>query len=299
MSLASTTVNTFLRRVVKSRQDPAAPVARVRGLADLFRRLFPSPPSSTRLEERVLGGRPATVVRAAGARADRAILYLHGGGYCSGSPAMYLDLAHRLSTASGVTVLLPDYRLAPEHPFPAAVDDALAAYRDALRDRPPSHLAIAGDSAGGGLTFATLVAARDAGLPMPAAAWAISPWTDLAYTGESHRRNRDADAFIRADLVGAAAGWYVGDAPRESPLASPLYAALHALPPMLVHVGSTEILLDDSRRIVARLREAGVETTLTIFDDLPHVFHVFAAYLPEARAAIVEGGRFLAARLGA
>lgn len=299
MSLNASLLRLFLRYAVKRFQDPDAPVADLRTMTDRLAFLFPSPPRDARVARTKLGSRDALVIDAAGADPDRAILYLHGGGYVTGTIEMYRDLAHRLSRAARARIYLVDYRLAPEHRFPAAVDDALDAYR-ALLDlgHPAARLAIAGDSAGGGLTFATLVSIRSAELPMPSGAWVMSPWTDLAYRGASLVTNRDADPMIRAEVIGSVAAWYLGTASPESPLASPLHAELHGLPATLVHVGSTEILLDDSTRIVERLRAHGGAAELRVFDDLPHVFHLFAPYVREARDAIDEAGRFLAGQMG-
>lgn len=299
MSLEATLLRLFLRYAVKRFQDPDAPVSDLRTMTERMSILFPTPPRDARVDRTTLGGREALVIDAKGADPDRAILYLHGGGYVTGTIGMYSDLAHRLSRASKARVYLVDYRLAPEHPFPAAVDDALAAYRDVLdRGHHPSRLAIAGDSAGGGLTFATLVSIRDAEVPMPSGAWVISPWTDLAYRGASLVTNKDRDPMIRAEVIGSVAGWYLDGASPDAPLASPLHAELHGLPPTLVHVGSTEILLDDSTRIVDRLRSHGATAELRVYEDLPHVFHLFAPYVREAREAIDHAGRFLAQQMG-
>jgi acetyl esterase/lipase len=229
----------------------------------------------------------------------RVLLYLHGGGYCMGSPNSHRDLTWRLTEASGARVVVPDYALAPEHPFPAALDQAMAVYKALLDDGiPPEHLAIGGDSAGGGLTFATLVAARDKGLPMPAAAVTLSPWTDLAGTGRSMVTNAKADAMIRADQIGRIVPLYTRERAATDPLVSPLYADLQGLPPTLIQVGSTEVLLDDSTRIAEKLEEADVPVTLDVWRNMPHVWQLFASRLPEGREAIVKIGAFLRDHLG-
>lgn len=231
--------------------------------------------------------------------AQRVLLYLHGGGYCMGSPNSHRDLTWRLAEASGARVVAPDYALAPEHPFPAALDQAVAIYKALLDDGiSPGNLAIGGDSAGGGLTFATLVAARDKGLPMPAAAVTLSPWTDLAGTGRSMTTNAKADAMIRADQIGRIVPLYTKGRAVADPLVSPLHADLRGLPPTLIQVGSTEVLLDDSTRIAEKLEEAGVPVTLDIWPSMPHVWQLFAARLPEGREAIVKIGAFLRDHLG-
>ena len=245
------------------------------------------------------GGRPAEWVAAAGASDDRALLYLHGGGYCIGSIATHRHLAADLSRAAGMRVLLVDYRLAPEHPFPAAVEDAVAAYRfllDSGYDR--RRLAIAGDSAGGGLTAATLVALRDRDLPLPAAAVLLSPWLDLSQSGESMDSKADADPIVQRVGLQRMADAYLGGAQAETPLASPLFADLRHLPPLLIHVGTAETLLDDSRRFAERARAAGVDATLDVWDDMVHVWHAFGFILPEARDAHGRIGAFLRQHVG-
>ena len=245
-----------------------------------------------------VGGRAAEWVVAAGARDDRALLYLHGGGYCIGSINTHRTLAADLSRAAGVRVLVIDYRLAPEHPFPAAVDDAVAAYRfllDAGYDR--RRLAIAGDSAGGGLTAATLLALREQDVPLPACAALLSPWLDLSQSGDSMRRCAELDPMVQRDGLQRMAEAYLAGKPAETPLASPLFADLRHLPPLLIHVGTAETLLDDSTRFAARAKDAGVDATLEVWDDMIHVWHAFGM-LPEARDAQARVGEFLRRHLG-
>jgi acetyl esterase/lipase len=230
---------------------------------------------------------------------ERTILYLHGGGYVIGSIRTHRDLASRFSRAAKARVLLIDYRLAPEHPHPAAVEDATAAYRWLLAQGvKPSRLAIGGDSAGGGLTVATLVALRDAGQPLPAAGVCLSPWVDLEGLGESMTTKADTDPMVQRDrLLGYAQHYLAGQSPR-TPLAAPLYADLSGLPPLLIQVGSAETLLDDSTRLAERARKAGVAADLEIWDDMIHVWQAFAAVLPEGQQAIENIGRFLRERVG-
>ncbi len=244
-------------------------------------------------------GRPAEWVVANGANDRDALLYLHGGGYCIGSIASHRHLAADLSRAAGVRVLLVDYRLAPEHPFPAAVEDAVAAYRfllDSGFDR--RHLAIAGDSAGGGLTAATLLALRDRDVPLPAGAALLSPWLDLSQSGESMDGKADADPIVQREPLQRMADAYLNGAHPETPLASPLFADLRHLPPLLIQVGTAETLLDDSRRFAERARAAGVDATLEVWDDMVHVWHAFGFVLPEARDANARVGAFLRQHLG-
>ncbi len=233
-------------------------------------------------------------VSAPDADANRAILYLHGGGYVAGSINTHRDLAGRLSRAAKARVLVIDYRLAPEHPFPAAVEDAVAAYRWMLaQGLKHNRVAIAGDSAGGGLTAATLVAIRDAGLQAPAAGVCISPWTDMEGLGESMTTKAAADPMVqKATLVNLGRVYLGGKDPR-SPLAAPIYADLKGLPPLLIQVGGDETLLDDAVRLADRARSAGVAVTLEPWDGMIHVWHLFAPMLDEGQKAIDRIGEFV------
>ncbi|MEX1162623.1 MAG: alpha/beta hydrolase [Nitriliruptor sp.] len=225
--------------------------------------------------------------------AERIVLHLHGGAYVLGSPESHRGLAAALSRTSHAQVFLPRYRLAPEDVFPAALDDALASYRWLIEscDFPADRIAFSGDSAGGGLALAVMFAARDAGLPLPACYLAISPWTDLAATGGSLQELHAVDPWLSADLILPAARAYAGDVSLEDPRLSPLYGDLEGLPPMLVHVGSDEILLDDAVRLVERARNAGVDASLGRFPGLWHVFQAFP--LPESRSSLRELGAFV------
>jgi acetyl esterase/lipase len=225
---------------------------------------------------------------------DRVILYLHGGAYHMGSISSDRRLASLLSSAARARVLNLGYRLAPEYPFPAAVDDALGAYRWLLTSgNLPSSIAILGPSAGGGLALAALVALRDAGDPLPGAVVAISPVTDLQATGASMRTRADADLMLRPEGVTEAADWYLAGQDPRHPYASPLHAEVAGLPPLLIQVGDAEILLDDSTRFAARVREAAGDVTLEVWPEMPHVWHTFAGLLPEADQAIAGIGSWL------
>jgi acetyl esterase/lipase len=257
------------------------------------------PPQGVRIEPVRAGGVPAEWTSAPGARADRALLYFHGGGYCLGSIATHRALVARIARESGLRVLSVGYRLAPEHPYPAAVDDALAAYRFALGEGiAPARIAFAGDSAGGGLVIAALLAARDAGLALPAAGACISPWLDLALTGDSMRTKAAVDPMVTADDLRLFARAYAG-ASLRAPTASPLFADLAGLPPLLLQAGTAEVLLDDATRFAAAARAAGVDVTLRVWDDMIHVWHAFAELLPEGAAAVRELAAFVTQRLGA
>ncbi len=249
------------------------------------------------------GGVPAEWAVAEGADPSRRLLHLHGGGYVLGNITTHRDLAGALSQASGCAVLIIDYRLAPEHPFPAAVDDALAALRWMRANGPDgageaATTFVAGESAGGGLTIATLIAARDAGDPLPDAAVGISAWTDLAMSGASITSRAEADPRVRVEHLQTYAEWYLNGEDPQTPLASPLYADLTGLPPLLLQVGDAEILLDDTTRFTERARAAGVEVTEEIWPELFHVWHHQWAVLPEAQQAIDRIGAYLKQRVG-
>jgi acetyl esterase/lipase len=242
------------------------------------------------------GGVPAEWITVPGAVAERVVLYLHGGGYVVCSVSTHRDLISRIARAAEARALGVEYRLAPEHPFPAAVEDATAAYRWLLASGVnPAAIAIAGDSAGGGLTLATLVALRQAGDPLPAAAVCLSPWVDLEGVGDSMTTKAAADPFVRQEMIQFMAQHYLGDHSPRTPLAAPLYADLHGLPPLLIQVGTAETLLDDSTRIAERARAAGVQVTLDVWDDMIHVWQLFAPMLPEGQQAIERIGAFIRA----
>lgn len=229
-----------------------------------------------------------------GARTGRVLYYLHGGGYIACSPKTHRVLSISLARRIGGRAFSLDYRLAPEHPFPAALDDAVAGYRWLLvQGVRPERIAIAGDSAGGGLVLATLVKLRDMGLPMPACAFVMSPWTDLAGTGDSVRANEATDAMFFASDLPLFTGLYLNGASPQTPTASPLYADPRGLPPLLFHVSEAEILLDDSRRFHDRALAAGVTSRLKSWAEMPHVWHLLHWLVPEAEAAMREAVAFL------
>jgi acetyl esterase/lipase len=284
-------------------RDPdLSPEAQRRGFALALTR--PAPADVT-VRRTLLGGRPALelvpsgAAEAAGAAGRARLLYLHGGGYVIGSPETHEGLVGELARRAGVRATSLDYRLAPGHPFPAAVQDGLAAYR-ALLDggTHPNEIALAGDSAGGGLAIATLLAARDAGLPQPAAVAVLSPWVDLTLGGESIRTKEQLDPIFTAGQVRAYADLYLGDQDRSQPLASPVFGDLAGLPPLHVQVGSHELLLDDATRLAARAGSADVDVTLEVWPEVPHVFQYQYGRLDEADVALDRTARFLAERLG-
>jgi len=222
------------------------------------------------------------------------VLYLHGGGFIACSPETHRPLVGSLVRRIVGTAFVPAYRLAPEHPFPAALDDARDAYRFLLAQGiPPSRLVIAGDSAGGGLALALTLALRDEGIPLPAAVVTYSPWTDLATTGLSLEENSDRCAMFAGETIRRAARFYVGQADPTHPLMSPLYGDFHGIPPLLVHASHDEVLRDDSIRVAERAREAGVPVELRLWSHVPHVWQFFAAVLPEARESLDATARFI------
>ena len=244
------------------------------------------------------GGVSAAWIDPVGSAPERVIVYFHGGGFRLGSIASHLDLMQRLGSAAAARVLAVDYRLAPEHQFPAPVEDALAAYRWLLEQGvAPAHVAFAGDSAGGGLAVSAMFAARARSLELPCAAVLMSAWTDLAATGRSHETCAKLDPIHSQAMILAVAKGYLGPAgnPRD-PLASPLYGDLHGLPPLLLQCGGRETVLDDSIMFAERARAAGVAVELEVHTEMIHVFQMFADELDDARQAISAAGAFLRRR---
>lgn len=225
---------------------------------------------------------------------SRSILYFHGGGYALGSPRAHAEMISWIARAAQARVLVLDYRRAPEYRFPAALEDALLAYRWMVNSGTDLRaITVAGDSAGGGITLALLTTLRDRGEPLPSSAVCISPWVDLAMTGESIVSKAALDPLLTRESLRQFADWYLGGQDARNPLVSPLHADLRGLPPLLIQVGTSEILLDDAVRLTDRARAAGVKVTLTQYEDMPHVWHVFASFLPEAREADREIGEFV------
>jgi acetyl esterase/lipase len=246
------------------------------------------------------GGVPTVKFSTPGSDNTRAILFLHGGGYVFGSPRSHNDLGEFLARAAGIPVYLLDYRLAPEHPFPAPVEDAVAAYRWLLeQDIKPERIAISGDSAGGGLTLATLFAIRDQKLPLPACGVPLSPWSDLECTGETMVTKAKDDPMVQRDLTRQLSDLYAPGGNLKDPLISPLHGDYKGLPPLLIQVGERETLLDDSLRVADRAKKAGVDVTLEVEPGQIHVFQIFANRLDEAVAAIDRMAAFIRKHTGA
>jgi acetyl esterase/lipase len=227
------------------------------------------------------------------------ILYLHGGGYLFGSARTHRVMLAHMARAAKARVLALDYRLAPEIPFPAPVEDSVSAYRWLqAQGISPHKIAIGGDSAGGGLVVAALVALRSVGEPMPAAGVCISAWTDMESTGTSMATNAEADPSVSKERLLKIAKVYLGGKDPRAPLASPIHADLTGLPPLLLQVGSIEVLLDDSTMLKSRAKEAGVSVEMEVWEDMPHVWHHYAPILPEARKAIGKIGEFVLEHTG-
>lgn len=252
-------------------------------------------PDDIEVEEVDADGVPALWVSAPGVGRDRTLVHYHSGGYVMGSPTGYREFAYRLSRAADARVLVPDYRLAPEHPYPAPLEDGVTAYRWLARQEDPSRIVTVGDSAGGGMNLAVLMTLRDEGDTLPAAAVCISPLTDLAAEGESYANFPDRDPVISAELAVGMGIVYIGEdrTPKDTPLASPLYGRHDGLPPLFVVVGEAEALLDDSTRLVDKVREAGGEAELLVGEDLLHIYPLFASILPEGQEAIERIGAFV------
>jgi monoterpene epsilon-lactone hydrolase len=288
----------LLRHLVKHQfdgipDDVPAFRARMNGAA----RLAPRPPDEVSTEAVQLADVPGEWVQY-GPEGHHVLLYLHGGGYVFGNFDSHRDIAWRLSKATGARVLLVDYRLAPEHPFPAALEDATACFRWLLDNEvPASSIALAGDSAGGGLAVATMVNLRNLGLALPNCAILLSPWADLSGSGESMQANARLDPMFSPAAVSAMATLYLGNRDRKAPLASPVFADLSGLPPMMVQVGSTEILLSDAERLVARAQAAGGQAILDVWPDMPHAFQIYGGRIPESLEAIERLSTFVMGHL--
>ena len=255
-------------------------------------------PGGVRWEDVEIGGRPCRWAIPDDAMTDRVVQYLHGGGYVIGSLDSYRKMTGHYAAAMGCRVLSVDYGLAPENPHPAAVDHSTAVYRALLEDHAPEHLAISGDSAGGGLTIATLVKLRDDGTPLPAAGVPLSPWVDLDGTGASMDTKAEVDLMVGRDALQQMADLFLAGRDARDPLAAPLHADLTGLPPLYIQVGAHETLLDDATRLAVNAAHAGVEVRLDVFPEMQHVFQLAAGTIPEAGEALARVGQWLRPRLG-
>jgi acetyl esterase/lipase len=260
--------------------------------------LFGKLPAHIRIEPVTIEAQYAEWVTPGDASKDRVILYFHGGGYVIGSPQGHRTHVAKVVNGSGIPALVFDYRLAPEHPFPAALEDALSAYRWLLDQQiKPEHIVFMGDSAGGGLCLATLLGAREKGLPLPAAAVALSPWTDLTCSSESLTSNEAVDCLTWRESWTIFSKYYVADQNPANPLISPLFGDLKGLPPMLIFVGNDEVLRDDATRFADKAKAAGVDVTLRVGEGMFHCYPVCAPMFPEATEAMLEITEYIKNRL--
>ena len=279
--------------------DPAGDLRQQRPLFDKMIAAAPVPADVVTTPGQ-LGGIPVIRVDVPGTTTDGVILYFHGGFFAIGSAATSVGLASDLARQARMPVVTVDYRLAPEHPYPAAPDDALTAYQGLLDSgQDATRLALAGESAGANLAVVTQAAIGRAGLPQPASAVLMSPWADLAGTGDSIKTKADVDPVITADAVRVRARDYLGGADAADPAVSPVYASLAGLPPLLIEAGSHEILLDDAIRLATRAAHDDVAVTLDVTPGVPHVFQSFAAILDEGQAALARAGAFLRQHIAA
>jgi acetyl esterase/lipase len=286
-----------IRDLLAARPRPAALSERRRRLDMLGEQS--ALPADVRIEAVKANGVAAEWTATPDADMNRVILYLHGGAYISGSIASHRAMVAEAGRQAGARTLALGYRLAPENPYPAALQDALAGYRFLLSSSiDPRHIVVAGDSAGGGLTIATLTSLRDEGLPLPSCAWCISPWIDLEMTGASMTSKAPVDPLIQKPYLQEVAAAYCDGADPRSPLISPLYADLHQLPPLLIQVGSAETLLDDAVRLAGLAAAADVAVTLEVYPDMIHVWHLFHQEVAAGRRALAAAGRFMRVMAG-
>jgi acetyl esterase/lipase len=251
-------------------------------------------PSSVNFEPVDANGVPAEWVTPSDAASDKVVFYLFGGAYVIGTIETRRILTSLISDSSKIRAFLVGYRLAPEHPFPAALNDSITAYKWLLSNGiKAQNIVCAGSSAGGGLTVATLLKLKELSLPLPAGAVLLSPWTDLALRGESMKLNEEYEPELSKAILRMTALVYSGGANRKNPLISPIYADLTGLPPLLIHAGNIETLRDDSVRLAERAKEAGVDVTLEVWEDMPHVFHNYVNEIPESKKAIEKIGQYI------
>jgi len=287
-----------------SREDASWPIRKLSHYENCWRK-GPDPPTSGNgardditVEQVDADGVPAEWTSAPGADQDRAVLYLHGGGYVIGSLDSHRHVASEIARDLGARTLALHYRLAPENPFPAPVEDALTGYQFLLGlGYKPQNVALAGDSAGGGLVVAAMVAIRDAGLPQPACGWCISPWVDMEGIGGSMTGKADEDPIVQKEPLLEMSTLYLNGADPRSPLAAPIYANLRGIAPIYIQVGAAETLLDDAVRLAGAAGAADVPVALEVWPEMPHVWHLFHPRLSVGRRAIAAGARYMRAAM--
>jgi epsilon-lactone hydrolase len=297
MSWRAAVLRSLLRLQKRLLSRLHTPIPTVRDRLKLIEPFVPGPPRGTQTIPLHAGGVPAVQVAVRQSRGDRCVLFFHGGGYAVGTARLYRDFLWRLGVAARAQVLYFDYRLAPEHPFPAALDDAITVYRWLAERFDAQHIAFFGDSAGGGLALAALQKLRDEGFALPAAVAAASPWTDLALTGPSLKLNAAADPMMDVGKFPGLADGYTAGADPRNPYISPLYGNPAGLPSTLIQVGSDEVLRDDAVRMADKMRLAGCDVQIEVWPKMPHVWHLYARILPEGRDAIERIGAFVRERI--
>jgi monoterpene epsilon-lactone hydrolase len=285
-----------LREIIASRPRPTD-IGERRRVMDANAQAFPLD-STIKREQVSVNGVPAEWTTSPGADAERVVLYLHGGGYVFGSILSHRHLVAEIGRVAGCRTLAIDYRLAPEHPFPAPIEDTVAAHRWLLAQGIEArHITIAGDSAGGGLVVAAMVAIKEAGLPQPACGWAISPWVDMEALGETYTTLAAIDPTVSRETINEIARIYLAGADPRSPLAAPIYADLADIAPLLIQVGAAEVLLDDSLKLAGKAGALNVPVRLEIWPEMIHVWHLFHPMLGAGRRAIAEGGAYIKAAM--
>lgn len=307
MSIRAKLVRFTLRHTLKKKfadiSDSQADIDKFRSYMKKTEKFSAKIPATTNVQSVEINGVPCEWIDQKSAPQkpngeQRVLVYLHGGGYVFGGPDSHRDVAWRIAEQSGCRLLLVDYRLAPEHQFPAAIEDASGCYQNLLdKGYQPNNIAFAGDSAGGGLVAATFLKLKELKLPQPKCAVLMSPWLDLAVSGDSITVNEQADPMLTPKTVQTMSTLYLGDVDARTPMASPVFSDTSALAPMLIHVGSTEILLSDAVRFSEAIEKTGGDVCLKIWPKMPHVFQVFAAYIPEAKHSIAEIGDFITSHL--
>jgi epsilon-lactone hydrolase len=291
LSLRTRFWRAIMRKVFK---DKRLTIAENRLQSTKTARFMNMVPKGVGIEKLDIDGILSEWIYPSGVKNEKVILHLHGGGYVTGGINSHQMMCVLMAQTLKMSVLLPEYRLAPEHPFPAALDDALKVYRWLLaQGRHSEDILLSGDSAGGGLSLALVLSLRDAGEPLPAALLCMSPWTDLAFKGRSYISNARAEAVLQKDTLREWAACYFGKEKPEHPLISPLYADFHGFPPLLIQVGSQEILLDDARNLAEKTRSDGVDVTLKIWEGMWHDWQALGSLIPESRQAFEEFDQFV------
>ncbi len=296
ISLRSRFWRAVLRKTLKDRK---LSIAKHRAMGVKNSKILGGVSKDTKIEKINIDGLQAEWLVPVNARREKVILYLHGGGYVTGSIEDHRMMCGLLANATGTKVLIPEYRLAPEHPFPAALDDSLQVFHWLLaQGYVPGNIILAGDSAGGGLAVAAVLALKEKSGSLPAAVVCLSPWADLALTGQSHTTKAKAEAILTKDVLREWALCYTDGSNLTNPLVSPLYGDFHGFPPLLIQAGSEEILLDDSILLAEKARSAGVDVTLKIWDGMWHVWQALGDLIPENKKTFEEIGQFVQGQFG-